>query len=68
MITAVCDLDKNTAGGTTEEGPTPHTHTRTRTENKQDVNMLSFVGNSPKNQANNMTPAVTQVLVLDFKK
>lgn len=55
MITAAGDLDKNTAGGSTEEGPNPHTHT----ENKQDVNMLSFVGNSPKNQANNMTPAVT---------
>lgn len=46
MVTAVCDLDKNTAGGTTKEVHVSHTHIHAH-RNKQDVNMLSLAGGSP---------------------
>lgn len=41
---AVCELDKNTAGGPAEEAHGSHTQKAT---SEQDVNMLSLFGDQP---------------------
>lgn len=63
-ITAAGDLDKNTAGGTTKEGPNPHTHRK-----QAGCQHVVIRWQLTRNHANNMRRTVIRVLAsMNFEK